>query len=1039
MLFARACVIINYMRKKAAIIITVLAVLACSLLLAACSGTELESVYSGVVEEFYGDGMTYTSQYSAPSNAVEFKDMPRADKKIVADNRIAGSHITGLYVPAGESVMITIPSSTVTYESSVSVIGSDGSVVHTEPLMRSRNVITCNKGGILLYNIGESSVSDNLNPIEISISGAMPAPFYRYGLDSSDDLGDLTVYGDMLIPLDCGNVRFYVPASQLKDATSLKSVMSWWRSAVGYTASALSASRTDGNIQPVKAYFTSLSNGETDVNLTAEDMEGAFSYSSLTNTPAGLSVLKKVGASLAGERQDGELLGTLAAYNAYMMFKDSFVIYDESGAGAQADLYFSNGYAVLNKMISGMSDNPLLDVMLCLMHSGGTELSNDFIAQFTSGVTAGEIANNAAEVFGVNASAFISDMTGESVTLGEEYAETKEYIPAFNYYTRTVRDQNEQNGYKVYAGDTHRVDFASKTIIYGGTVTDVSVLGSNGWEKREDGYYYTALSENVCDGYTLTVTAEVGGKSAEFVSYGDISLNVNAAAYSLYTSLPLDTVNGAITQDAFDNAVDIYTDYTPEYTRSLGTADCGAGAYEGEEMANDKYTFSVTSFNFEVQEDGVYNFSMINSDTGFCYYRVDFGVGDYEFTMFANYVPVPALGLLSHTEELKAGYVYRFEIFLLQPGISNGVELYVSKDGGEYEQVAAEYMSFPGTSKSQQMEYTSPQVSLQGLAYPDTLYMKADTSAWSGSLGGDAEAVSGERGAVLDGDLGMSSVYALSTQSQGGYTLEFDKTQLDYIRVYAGTRGVTYSVEVLGGEWTTLKSGLTGNAELSADGEFSAIRLTFTGSGTLEIREIEAGNTIDNCTFVPHTSGDIWYEGNWSRMTGGVSVNGSVAQNKGDNAYAEYNFYGDEVAVMSTTAPVYGNAVIYIDGKKYAEISLTSEAYVYQAVVFYAKLDEVGNHTIRLEAKGDDTINIDALAYSEGEYDPSNVSAPFNPYYLFIILAIVAVGVAVCAVLDYRNKHKKKGGSKKDKKQPPADEPSAQEGDAAESSGQGAE
>ena len=287
------------MGKKAAILICLLLVVG-SLLLAACSGTELESAYSGVVEEFYGDGMSYISLYAAPSGASEFTDKLRADKKIVVDNRIAGSHITGLYVPAGESVRITIPASTVTYESSVSVIGSDGAEILNQQLIRSENVITCEKGGILLFNIGESSVSENLSPIEITVSGAMPAPFYRYGLDSSDGLGDLAEYGDMLVPLDCGNVRFYIPASELSGVTSLKEVMSWWRSAAGFAADALSAARTDGNIRPLKIYYTSSANAETDISLTQSDMDGVFSYNALTQTAAGLSVLEKIGSELAG-------------------------------------------------------------------------------------------------------------------------------------------------------------------------------------------------------------------------------------------------------------------------------------------------------------------------------------------------------------------------------------------------------------------------------------------------------------------------------------------------------------------------------------------------------------------------------------------------------------------------------------------------------------------------------------------------------------------------------------------------------------------
>lgn len=1012
MLFTRACVIINYMRKKAAILI--IAILLCALVLGltACAGTELESGYSDVVEEFYGDGMFYTSSYAAPAYATQFSDFPRVDKKLVVDNRISGSHITGLYLPAGESVTVRIPSSAITSRSFVSVIADDGSEVSRTPLLNRENTVTASEGGILLFTIGESLVSDTLSPLEIYFSGAMPAPFYRYGLDSEDDLGDLEAYGDMLIPLDCGNIRVYAPASALTQLTSLKETMGWWKSVVGYMSEALLARRTDGNISPVKAYYTQEANFETQILLTSDDMEGALTYDSFTQSSAGLSAMEKIGIALAGERSDGELLGKLAAYNAYMLFKDAFVIYDESSTEEQGKLYFSNGYAVLEKMMSGISDNPVMDVILCLMHSGGTAYSNEFLASFTSGVNARSIAENAAKVFGINACAFISDMLGESVSLNAEEG-IREYIPAFNYYTRCVEDANEQNGYKVYAGATHKVDFAERTLIYGGEVKDISLQGSNGWERREDGYYYTALSENVRDGYTLTVTALVGGEEMQFVSYGDISLNVNAASYNLYTSLPLDsTENGMVTQTAMDSAVKIYEDYAPEYSASLGSADCGEAAYDGATIDSNTYTFSVTSFNFEVQEDGRYTFSIMNSDTGFCYYRVDFGVGDYEFTMFDNYVPVQTLGLLSHTEELKSGYVYRFDMYLIQPGISNSLTLYVSKDGGDYLPVRAEYMSFPGTSKSEQMKYTAPYVSLQGVAYPDTLYMGTDTSGWTGVIGSGASAVSGEQAAVLDGDASSVSSFVLSTRNRGTYTLNFDKpTELDYVRVYASAEGVNYAVMLYDGEWRKLADNLTGDIRLACDGSYSALRLEITGSGNLRIREIEAGNVVDNCTFVPHTSSSIWYEGNWSRLAGGVSINGSIAVNTGD-AYAEYNFYGDEVAVMATAGPRYGNATIYIDGRKYTSISLHADVQTYQAVVFYAKLDEVGSHTIRVEAEGGNMINIDALAYSEGEYDPDDTAMPFNPYYLFILLAIVVAGVAICAVLDYKNKHKKPGKGK---------------------------
>lgn len=1015
------------MKKFAVVIFVVLLLGALLAGAAACSGTELESGYSDVVEEFYGDGMSYISSYAAPAGAVQFKDKPRVDKKIVIDNRISGSHITGLYLPAGESVTVTVPSSVVTHESSVAVIDGEGRETERVMLMHEENVLTSQKGGILLYYIGGAGVSERLSPTEIYFSGAMPAPFYRYGLDSSDDPGDLSAYGDMLVPLDCGNLRFYLPASLLDGVSGLKQALEWWRSAAGVAAQALSATREDGNMQPLKVYFTAQGNAETDVLFASNGVKDMLSASELGSTSAGLALLERAGERFAGERADAELLGRLAAYNAYMLLKDSFVIYDESSAAERDELYFSNGYAVLQRVMAGESLDKKADVMLCLMHSGGTGASAVFLDMLTAGVTADEIVRAAGEAFGVNAAAFAEKELGESVSaqVKEKVKDLPAYRPVFNYYTRSVKDENRQNGYKVYAGDTHKVDFAGKTLVYGGEVKSVTLEGSNGWQQRDDGYYYTALSENVRDGYTLTVTAAADGKEFEYISFGDISLNVNAASYRLYTDIPVEKAeDGTLTAEAIDKAVDIHEEYSPAYSLSLAEANCGSNAYGGERVSSNIYTFSVTSFNFEVEEDGMYTFSMANTDTGFCYYRVDFGVGDYEYTMFGNYVPVQQPGLLSRTEELKAGYVYRFDMYLLQPGVSNGLTLYVAKDGGEYQPVGAEYMSFPGTSKAEQMEYTAPAISLQGSAYPDTLYMKEDASAWTGVRGEGVTAVSGEPDAVCDGDL--SSVYVLSAQTGGNYTLNFNaELPLDYIKIFAAASGVTYAAEVYDGEWHRLAEGLNGDAELFCEGSFSALRLAVSGSGTLEIREIEGGEAITNCTYVPHTSSDIWYEGSWLRMTGGVSVNGSVAQNNGGRAYAEYNFYGDEVAIMATIGPQYGGGTVYIDGKKYGEISLFGEEVSYQTVVFYAQLENTGEHTVRLEAARGEKVNIDAIVYSEGEYDPTGAAMPFNPYYLLILAAIVVIGVVVCAILDHRNRHKKARGGKKEKSKkeaPPAEE-----------------
>ena len=309
-----------------------------ALILSACTGASLDVNYTDAVEEFYGDGMSLAHVYSAPESAAEFKSNPRVYKRIMIDNRINGSHITGLYLPKGESVTVTIPEQERTSNHSVTLIASDGELIKEVGLTQpSLSISAGDEGGILLFNIGARSVDTQLKPFLVTFDGAMQSPYYRYGLDSEDDLSDCASYGDIPALIDGGNIRFYIPCSSLKQVKSLKEAISWWRSVCGYIKLSISQNRMDGNNSPVRVYFTDKSNDDCDVHMAEDSLTSLFDINKLGNTDAGLDVMLSVARCESDKSgisvnaaQFSQELAELAAYNSYMFHKDYFNIFDSA-------------------------------------------------------------------------------------------------------------------------------------------------------------------------------------------------------------------------------------------------------------------------------------------------------------------------------------------------------------------------------------------------------------------------------------------------------------------------------------------------------------------------------------------------------------------------------------------------------------------------------------------------------------------------------------------------------------------------------------
>lgn len=1021
-----------------------------ALILSACTGASLDVNYTDAVEEFYGDGMSLAHVYSAPESAAEFKSNPRVYKRIMIDNRINGSHITGLYLPKGESVTVTIPEQERTSNHSVTLIASDGELIKEVGLTQpSLSISAGDEGGILLFNIGARSVDTQLKPFLVTFDGAMQSPYYRYGLDSEDDLSDCASYGDIPALIDGGNIRFYIPCSSLKQVKSLKEAISWWRSVCGYIKLSISQNRMDGNNSPVRVYFTDKSNDDCDVHMAEDSLTSLFDINKLGNTDAGLDVMLSVARCESDKSgisvnaaQFSQELAELAAYNSYMFHKDYFNIFDS--ASDKSGVFFSNGYSVLKSIDSGLADDDkTLYALLCFMHSFGTDKMSQFIDTFTQGSEFSgydRIVSAAADVFGIDASTFISQVCG--VTPGDKvvsYAGAYDtYIPIFNYYTRVCEGDNYGIGKRVYFGYASEFDFRATTEVYGGSVVSATVSDNSGnWTAQGGVHIYKSSSEYVSDGYSLTIDAVADGKAITCVSYGAMSVNVDAAQYTLYSDVPYRTM---------EDAIKGYSSATPSYATALDKAVCGIEAY-AEEDDNTKYSFAVTRFNFEPTKDGTYRFYLVNTTSGFCYYRVVFGVGDYSAVMFDGNIPVIGGSYaLYKSEDLKGGYVYNFAIYMLQPEGANGSSLLVSEDGGKTMRlITADDMSYPGTKKSDMRPYKSPIYASQGLAYPDNLYIDADNSAWRITEGGSGYRHYGGDLSLLNNGKTVGGAHVCQFEFYDDASMYVDAQfetirEINYVRIYGIIEDVDVRLRLtnIKGEYEYVElSGVdnayNANAYMArCDGIYVAARLEFNGKGTAQLSELTAGIMMEDCVYVPHSSTSIWYEGHWMRKSGCIAVNGGINQNTADKSHLEYSFYGDSVALLAAIGPEYGSAKIYLDNKLYDTVSFNSETVEYQRVLLYKVFDKLGTHTVRIEPVKGNTVNIDAIVYTTQDYVPGEKAIPFNPYYLLAIPAIIAAGIIICASLDLAGKGKAERALKatarkklKESKQSPAQEQSA--------------
>ena len=224
------------MRKKVLLtLLTVFILAALVLFCAACSTIENNLRIEDDIVSRFGDGISVISSNAAPSDATEFKDVERVKMRVNVDARVGGYHLTGVYLPAGETLTVNVSSEIAQAGYRLRLNSFVYDRTNSTLIDSTEKKITSEKGGIVELWVPASATSDN--SFDVIIEGGIVMPYYRMGRDTTQHIyvGD----GKYSI-LDGENIRFYVPSDLLFDSQGecrvedLYNTLLWWQSAVTF-------------------------------------------------------------------------------------------------------------------------------------------------------------------------------------------------------------------------------------------------------------------------------------------------------------------------------------------------------------------------------------------------------------------------------------------------------------------------------------------------------------------------------------------------------------------------------------------------------------------------------------------------------------------------------------------------------------------------------------------------------------------------------------------------------------------------------------
>ena len=176
-----------------------------------------------------------------------YEDIDKAERvkvKLTIDTRFGMYHTSGLYVPPGELITIELPDIAVGKGFLIYNLHTDNiNFANREDLPRmpqlyygSQNNLPLNRkvckvgnpyGGSLSFTYDPDTFADH---IEIIISGAILAPWYRYGVDTEEDWEQIKKYPGLLATIETGNIQMTMPSHIIRNVVQIDSTLIFYRS-----------------------------------------------------------------------------------------------------------------------------------------------------------------------------------------------------------------------------------------------------------------------------------------------------------------------------------------------------------------------------------------------------------------------------------------------------------------------------------------------------------------------------------------------------------------------------------------------------------------------------------------------------------------------------------------------------------------------------------------------------------------------------------------------------------------------------------------
>ncbi len=797
------------MRKKSLIIALIIVIVALLAGLGACSTlTNNIKIQDNVVSRF-GDGIAVLSTNLAPRTAQEYKDVQRVTAKVNVDARMSGYHITGLYLPAGESLTITVPNTVRLNYYSVFVDTYSTERRVSKYISNVTTELTSPTGGIVEIFVPASDdlTSESTNAsFNMTIEGGIVIPYYRLGRDS---LAQVEQGDGAYAVLDCVNTRFYVPTSALYDEDNkskiddLYNVLLWWQSAVSFVNETLgiASSSRDYTSSIVFGDYSQISYDST-VRVTYAPISyfsKTLFYSNLLEGEAWdlLFNICDYKTRVAGGNADGiisqeSLINILCAV-------DHVVMTNPSGESHNDINWLHDSYSCLMgtleilrlpsaEIMQYHQEDLAMAFFINILHSFGLDKTIEIISEYRKETEPLDIDGYALLI----SSVLRADMSMYFDTFQMQLTqETKNkmsgnqlYVPVQTLFTVGSEANSYNLGYTVAMGERAVFDFEGNivSVVDGWKVEKVVGKNPRLWSKdseRQGVYYYTPSQDALIDEFDVTLS----NGDYTITLYGKINVIITVATYKIYEGWKFDNPSTALAE-----AIDSYDKRTPDYVGSIDFA----GVRRRAEVDTSVYVLTLTSGCIRVPQSGKYRFYLRNN--GRC--RVEFGVPKYMFNMFDISIPFSEFTRgHSYDIDLDADTNYYFNLYLLSTKGGCDAALGVryiedesvddDKDFGIIADIVdSDYLVYNGLSEDKVVKFEPPVIYPTGYGFKDEFYQPYVLTEDNVISYPKALNASNEIEFVFD-ELNSSYYTALERNSQYDFILKLDgERRMEYVQFF---------------------------------------------------------------------------------------------------------------------------------------------------------------------------------------------------------------------------------------------------------------